>query len=68
MNLEGKKGNLEGTWRAVAGRLEGNGQSLQTLIQSHCTSKTALTWRVFRISIYKGMKQKGESYAYKRGH
>ncbi len=52
-NLEGEKVNLEGTWRAVVGHLEGKGESLQTLIQSRSTGKIGLTWRVFGKSIYK---------------
>jgi hypothetical protein len=54
LNLEGKKPNLEGTWRAVVGHLEGKGESLQTLIQSEFIGDIVLTWRVFGKSIYKG--------------
>lgn len=55
-NLEGKKGNLEGTWRVVVGHLEGKGKSPQTLDTSQLTGIFALTWRVFRKSIYKRVK------------
>ncbi len=53
LNLEGKKGNLEGTWRAVVGHLEGKGKSLQALIQSRFTGDLPSTWRVSGKSIYK---------------
>jgi hypothetical protein len=52
MNLEGKKAHLEGTWRAVAGRLEGKGESQQSLIQSRSIAIIGLTWRVFGKNIY----------------
>jgi hypothetical protein len=52
MNLEGKKAHLEGTWRAVVGRLEGKTESPQSLDKSHSKGKTILTWRVFGKSIY----------------
>jgi hypothetical protein len=54
VNLEGKKGNLEGTWRAVVGHLEGRGESQQTLDTSQLTGIFALTWRDFGKSIYRG--------------
>jgi hypothetical protein len=53
VNLEGKKGNLEGAWRAVVGHLEGKGESLKPLDTSQLTGIFALTWRVFRKNIYK---------------
>jgi hypothetical protein len=53
MNLEGKKAHLEGTWRAVVGRLEGRAETLQTLINRRVEGKIPLTWRVFGKSIYR---------------
>ncbi len=52
-NLEGKKGNLEGTWRAVVGHLEGDDEIVQSLAQSRFTGNLSLTWREFGKSIYK---------------
>jgi hypothetical protein len=54
IGLEGKKGNLEGTWRAVVGHLEGKPESPQSLIQSRSKGNLTQTWRVFEKSIYKG--------------
>jgi len=61
-HLEGLPAYLEGTWRAVVGRLEGKGESIQTIIHSHSTGKTALTWRVFGKSIYMDNHEKTECH------
>lgn len=65
--LGGDSVNLEGTWRAVVGRLEGKAESLQTLDTRHSTTIISATWRVFEKSIYKRMRKNRESYAYKQG-
>jgi N-glycosylase/DNA lyase len=55
--LEGKKGNLEGTWRALVGHLVGRSEILKSLVSSGLTGKMASTWRVFGKSIYKDREE-----------
>jgi len=62
MNLEGKKGHLEGTWRAVVGHLEGKGESLQSHSTCHSTAILSVTWRVFGKSIYTDHHRKTECH------
>jgi hypothetical protein len=51
--LEGKKVNLEGSWRAPGGYLLEEAESRKTLVRGGFAVKIASTWRVFARSIYK---------------
>ncbi|MEW6585362.1 MAG: hypothetical protein AB1442_07085 [Nitrospirota bacterium] len=56
LNLEGKKHNLEGTWRAVVGHLEGNAEIVKAFVRQQVTGDFVLTWREIRKSIYKELR------------